>query len=95
MTTRKPPTIKDVIRYLVLMNPDLSNEEIQLRLDWLDLPPCTLFLIAQIRAGFRDDVRFLERIGMLRNKRPLIPSRLRKLKPPKPKPVKEFYYRWD
>ena len=92
-TTTKPLTPKDAIRFLTLLNPDLSNEQIQQRLDWLGLPSCTLFLISAIRASFRDDARFLEKVGLLRNRKPIIPSRLRKLKPPKNEPVKG-YFRW-
>jgi hypothetical protein len=39
-------------------------------------------------------MRFLERVGLLRNRKPLIPFRIRRLKPPKDTPVKEFYYKW-
>jgi hypothetical protein len=49
MTATKPLTSKDAVRFLTLLNPDLTNAEIQLRLDWLGLPECTTFLIAQIR----------------------------------------------
>ena len=67
-TTRKTMTSKDVIRYLTLMNPDLTNAQIQTRLEWLNLPECSLFVISSIRNSLRDDVRFLEKAGMLRNK---------------------------
>jgi hypothetical protein len=94
MRTTKPLTYKDAIRYLVLMDSSLTSEQIRKRLDWLGLPSCTTFVISQIRAGFRDDMRFLERVGLLRNRKPLIPFRIRRLKPPKDTPVKEFYYKW-
>ena len=82
MTTTKPPTIRDAIRFLTLWNPDLTNVQIQQRLVWLELPECSTFLIASIRSSFRDDVRFLKRVGLLRNKPALIPSCIRNLKPP-------------
>jgi hypothetical protein len=83
MTTPKPLKTRDVIRYLSLLDPDLTNEQIQQRLEWLGLvPTCTTFVISAIRKGLLDDMRFLERVGLLRNRKPLIPSRLRRLKPP-------------
>lgn len=91
-TTKNRLTHKDAIRYLTLLAPDLTTEQIQQRLDWLGLPPCTLFLISTIRSGLLSDMRFLERAGLLRNKRALIPARIRKLKPPKDELVKPFYY---
>ena len=83
MTTTKTLTRKDAIKYLTLHDPDLTNAQIQTRLQWLGLPPCTTFLIAQIRGGLRDDVRFMKKVGLLRNKPALIPSCIRNLKPPK------------
>ena len=90
MTTRKPLTVRDAIRFLTLLDDGLSNAQIQQRLEWLGLPPCTLFLISQTRACLRDDMRFLERAGLLRDKRALIPARIRRLKPPKPDPGTGF-----
>ena len=78
-TTRKTLSSKDVIRYLTLINPDLTNAQIQTRLEWLGLPECSLFVVSSIRNSLRDDMRFLEKAGMLRNKRPLIPARNQKV----------------
>lgn len=75
-------TTKDAIKFLALLDDGLSAEQIQQRLYWLGLPDCTLFLISQIRAALRDDMRFLQRAGLLRNKRALVPARIRNLKPP-------------
>jgi hypothetical protein len=72
-----PLTSKDAVRFLVLLDPDLTNEQIQSRLDWLGLPSCTTFLISTIRASFREDVRLLEQAGLLRDRKPRIPSRIR------------------
>ena len=83
-------TSRDAVRYLVLIDSSLSVEDIQSRLEWLGLPSCTSFLVSQIRRSLRDHLRFLKQAGLLRNKPPLIPSRLRRLKPPKH--FKEFYY---
>lgn len=88
MRTRKPLTVRDAVRYLALMDDGLSNEQIQQRLSWLSLPSRTLFLISRIRSSLLDDMRFLERAGLLRHKRALIPARIRNLKPPKDEPVK-------
>jgi hypothetical protein len=93
MRTNRTLTLKDAVRYLTLHDPNLTPEQIQQRLDWLGLPECTLFLISQIRAGLRSDMRFLERVGLLRNRKPLIPACIRRLKPPQDEPVKEFHYR--
>ena len=58
------------------------------------IPECTTFTISHFRASLRDHMRFFERLGLLRNREPLIRSRIRRLKPPKDKPVRDFYYRW-
>jgi hypothetical protein len=93
MKTKRPLTSKDAIRYLTLMDADLTNEEIQQRLGWLGLESCTTFLISCTRKSFRDDVRFLRRVGMLNDREPVIPSRIRRLRPPDDEPVRYHYGR--
>ena len=92
MKTKRPLTVSDAIRYLTLMDPDLTNEQVQQRLEWLGLESCTTFLISCVRKSFRDDVRFLKRIGMLNDRKPVIPSRLRRLKPPEDEPAPRYHY---
>ena len=92
MTTTRLLTSKDAIRFLTLMDADLTPAQIQQRLVWLGLPECTTFLISSIRRQFRDDVRFLRRIGMLNDREPLIPSRIRRLKPPEDEPIPRYHY---
>ena len=93
MTTRKPLTARDAIRFLSLHDPNLTNKDIKDRLEWLGLPECSTFLIGQIRGSFRSDMRFLKRAGLLRNRKPTLPDAIRRLKPPTDGPVKEFYYK--
>ena len=97
MTTTKPSkplTVRDVVRYLSLWDEDLTNKDIRDRLDWLGHPECSTFLIGQIRGSFRSDMRFLEKLGLLRDRPPIIPNAIRRLKPPKPKhePVPRYHY---
>ena len=80
----------DAIRFLTLLDSSLPTEDIEVKLDQLGLPSCTRFLVVQIRRSLRDHFRFLKEAGLLKNKPPLIPSRLRRIKPPKR--FKEFYY---
>jgi len=94
MTTKKPLTSKDAIRFLTLLDAGLTNKQIADRLDWLGLPECTSFLIAQTRSSLREHVRFFDRVGLLRkNRQPLIPARIRRLKPLEDKPVRYHYGR--
>jgi hypothetical protein len=93
MKTTRNITVKDAIRFLSLLDPDLTNEAIQQRLEWLGLPECTTFVISHMRRSFRDDMRFLQRVGMLRNGEPIIPSRIRRLKPPEEEPFRYHYGR--
>ena len=85
-------TVKDAIRYLTLHDPDLTNEAIQQRLRWLGLSECTTFVISCIRRSFREDMRFLERVGLLTDRKPAIPSRIRRLKPPEDEPAPRYHY---
>lgn len=89
----KTLTTKDAIRFLSLHDRDLTNTQIQQRLDWLGLPECTTFTISCVRRSFREDVHLLERVGMLNDTEPIIPARIRKLKPPKEEPVRYHYGR--
>ena len=89
MTKTKPLSFKDAVRFLTLWNSDFTNVQIQERLEWLGLEKCTTFLIAQIRSGLRSDMRFLKQVGLLRNRAPPYPSRIRRLRPPrKEQPVR-------
>jgi hypothetical protein len=49
--------------------------------------------ISCIRRSFRDDVHFLKRVGLLKDRAPLIPSRIRRLKPPEEEPFRYHYGR--
>ena len=93
MKAKRLLTVMDAIKFLSLHDPDLSNEEVQQRLGWLGLESCTTFLISSIRRSFRDDMRFLKRVGMLNDVEPVIPSRIRRLKPPAEEPVRYHYGR--
>ena len=92
MTTQRPLTVTDAVRYLTLMDPDLTNLQIQDRLVCLGLAECTTFTISHMRRTFLDDVRFLRRIGLLNDREPLIPSRIRRLKPPKEQPPFRYHF---
>jgi hypothetical protein len=86
-------SVKDAIKFLSLHHPDLTNLQVQQRLEWLGLPECTTFTISCIRRSFRDDVHFLKRVGLLKDRAPLIPSRIRRLKPPEEEPFRYHYGR--
>ena len=92
MRTRTKLTTKDAIRFLTLHDPGLTPAQIQERLVWLGLSECTTFVISHFRRSFRDDMRFLRRVGLLRNREPLIPSSIRRLKPPEDEPVFRYHY---
>ena len=92
MKTRKHLTPSDVIRFLTLHDPDLTAAQIQDRLEWLGLEKCTTFLITQIRGAFLRDLHFLTRLGLLNDRKPTIPSRIRNVRPPKQEPVRGSHY---
>jgi hypothetical protein len=58
----KPLTPKDAVRFLTLHDPDLTSEQVKQRLEWLGFE-VTTFTVNHFRTYFRDDMRFLERIG--------------------------------
>lgn len=91
MKTKKPLTVMDAIKYLTLYDPDLTSLQIQDRLKWLGLDSCTTFLIS-IRRSFRDDMRFLKKIGMLSDNAPEIPVQIRRLKKPKHEPPRYHFF---
>ena len=93
MKAKRLLTVMDAIKFLSLHDPDLTNEQVQQRLGWLGLESCTTFLISSIRRSFRDDMRFLKRVGMLNDVEPVIPSRIRRLKPPKEELFRYHYGR--
>ena len=92
MTATTPVTLL-LIKFLSLHDPDLTNEQVQQRLGWLGLESCTTFLISSVRRSFRDDMRFLKRIGMLNDVEPVIPSRIRRLEPPAEEPAPRYHHR--
>ena len=92
MKPKRLLTVTDAVRYLTLHDPDLTNLQIQDGLVWLGLPECTTFVISHMRRSFRDDMRFLRRVGLLRNREPIIPSRIRRLKPPKEQPPFRYHF---
>ena len=89
--TTKTLSVHDAIKFLTLLDDDLTAAQIQQRLEWLGLPETSLFLVSQIRGSFRRDLLFLKKVGLLRNKEPLIPDCIKNLRPPKQKPVPRYY----
>ena len=84
-------TLKDAIRYLMLYDPDLTSAQIQERLVWLGFD-VTKFVVSHFRSSFRDDVRFLRKLGLLRNREPRIPDQIRNLKLPEHEPAPRYHY---
>ena len=91
MTTKRTLGVHDAIKFLTLLDDDLTAAQIQQRLEWLGLPEASTFLVGQIRGQFRADMRFLERVGLLRDRTPTIPDAIRRLKPPKTEPAPRYY----
>jgi hypothetical protein len=88
----KTLTPKDAVRYLMLHDPDLTSKQLQDRLKWLGLPELTTFTISNFRRSFREDLNFLKRAGMLRNREPVIPDLIRNLKPPEDEPPLRYHF---
>jgi hypothetical protein len=51
---------------------------LELKLEELELPSCTRFLIGQIRSSLRDHQRFFQQVGLLRNREPIIPPSVKR-----------------
>ena len=92
MSTTKTLSVHDAIKYMTLHDPDLTNSQISDRLNWLGLPECSVFLVGQIRGQFRRDLYFLKKVGLLRERKPTIPSRIKNVRAPKPEPARGSHY---